>query len=132
MPNEICIAAPQWVHLASITRQLMIKKYEPNGGQTTQFILGAAGESDLFYYFTGKTFDGKKESWYGNRGWLGELKLYRESVKVIDLMNTIFLNSIQHHYPIVLQNVSDYIEEFAYWLDLKKIKKIGYERFMYV
>ncbi len=24
-PNEICIAAPQWVHLASITRQLMIK-----------------------------------------------------------------------------------------------------------
>lgn len=25
LPNEICIAAPQWVHLASITRQLMIK-----------------------------------------------------------------------------------------------------------
>ncbi len=24
-PNEICIAAPQWVHLASITRQLIIK-----------------------------------------------------------------------------------------------------------
>jgi len=90
------------------------------------------GESDVFYYFTGRTFDGKKESWYGNRGWLGELKLYRDPVKVIDLMNTIFLNSIQHHYPMVLQNISDYIEEFAYWLDLKKIKKIKYERFMYV
>lgn len=25
LPNEICIVAPQWVHLASITRQLMIK-----------------------------------------------------------------------------------------------------------
>jgi superfamily I DNA/RNA helicase len=25
LPNEICIAAPQWIHLASITRQLMIK-----------------------------------------------------------------------------------------------------------
>ncbi|MCX2745428.1 ATP-dependent helicase [Mangrovivirga sp. M17] len=24
-PNEICIVAPQWIHLASITRQLMIK-----------------------------------------------------------------------------------------------------------
>ena len=89
------------------------------------------GESDMFYYFTGKTFDSKKQSWYGNRGWLGELKLYREPVKVIDLMNTIFLNSIQHHYPMVLNNVSDYIEEFAYWLGLQKIKKIGYERFMY-
>mgnify|MGYP003649041258 CR=1 FL=1 len=25
LPNEICIVAPQWIHLASITRQLMIK-----------------------------------------------------------------------------------------------------------
>jgi L-fucose isomerase-like protein len=100
--------------------------------ETDATVFRLTGESDMFYYFTGRTFNAEKDSWYGNRGWLGKIKLYREPVKVIDLMNTIFINSIQHHYPIVLQNVSDYIEEFAYWLDLKKIKKVGYERFMHV
>ena len=58
------------------------------------------GESDSYYYFTGSTFDGKK-SWYGNRGWVKDLKLYKEPIAVKDLINTILVNNIQHHYPMV-------------------------------
>ncbi|MBM7616393.1 UvrD-helicase domain-containing protein [Alkaliphilus hydrothermalis] len=38
-PNEICIVAPQWVHLASMTRSLMIKlpQYSFNGPGMTPF-----------------------------------------------------------------------------------------------
>ncbi|MEI7615222.1 MAG: hypothetical protein WCJ54_00805 [Actinomycetota bacterium] len=87
---------------------------------------------DSFYYFTGKTFDEKKESWDGSRGWVGDLKLYGKPIKVIDLVNTILLNSLQHHFPIVLKDVSACLEEFAYWLDLKRINNIEYKDYLYV
>lgn len=90
------------------------------------------GESGLFYYFTGKTFNEEKKSWNGSRGWVNELKLYGKPVRAIDLMNTILINNIQHHFPIVLQNIGPYIEEFAYWLDLKKVKRVEYKDYLYV
>ena len=86
-----------------------------------------SGEGDKFYYFTGRTFNGKKKSWVGSRGWVKDLKFYNEKIKVIDLVNTIFLNSIHHHFPIVLKDISKYLKEFAYWMDLKKIKRIDYD-----
>lgn len=89
------------------------------------------GESNYYYYFTGKSFNEKKESWYGNRGWINELKLYGKPVRAIDLINTILINNIQHHYPVVLKDVSKYIDEFAYWLGLKRVKRLGYEDFLY-
>jgi len=70
-------------------------------------------------------------SWYGNRGWIKDLKLYGRPINAIDLINTILLNNIQHHYPVVLKDVSKYIDEFAYWLGLKKIKRLDYEDFLY-
>ena len=84
-------------------------------------------ESDYFYYFTGKGLSESKKSYDGSRGWFGNLKLYNEPIKAIDLVNTILNNGIQHHFPIVLQNVGKYIEEFAYWLGLKKIEKDEYK-----
>ena len=90
------------------------------------------GESDYFYYFTGKIFNEGKKSWDGSRGWVNELKLYGEPIRAIDLTNTILTNSIQHHFPIVLKDVGNYIEELAYWLDLKKIKRMEYQDNLYV
>ncbi len=89
------------------------------------------GESDKYYYFTGKSFNDKKKSWYGNRGWVNKLRLYNKPINAIDLINTILVNGVQHHYPVVLKDVWKYIEEFAYWLDLKKIKRIDYEDYTY-
>lgn len=47
-PNEICIAAPQWVHLASLTRNLMIKlpDYSFNGPGMAPF----SRDIDNFWY----------------------------------------------------------------------------------
>jgi len=90
-------------------------------------IFRLTGESEYFYYFTGKTFNEGKKSWNGSRGWVGNLKLYDKPIKAIDLVNTILLNSIQHHFPIVLKDIGKYIKEFAYWLGLKKVKRIDYE-----
>ncbi len=90
------------------------------------------GEADCFYYFTGKTFNEGKKTFDGSRGWMSDLKLYGEPVSVIDLMNTMLVNGLPHHYPMVLSNVGKYIEEFAYWMGLKKVRKMEYKDYLYV
>jgi len=97
-------------------------------GPVTVFRL--TGDGDYFYYFTGSIFDGKK-SWYGNRGWVKDLRLYKDPITAKDLINTILANSIQHHYPMVLEDVGDYLEELAYWLDLEKVPEKKWQKYLY-
>jgi hypothetical protein len=94
-------------------------------------VLRITGEANHFYYLTGRTFEGKK-TFCGSRGWVKDLRLYDNPVKVLDLVNTLLLNAYAHHYPMVMQNVGNCIEELAYWLDLKKVRKAEYKDYQYV
>jgi L-fucose isomerase-like protein len=89
-------------------------------------------DGEGFYYFTGKFFNEDKKSFVGSRGWVNDLKLYQDPVKVMDLANTMILNGLPHHYPMVMENVGTYIEEMGYWLGLSKAKKMPYADFLYV
>ena len=62
----------------------------------------------------------------------GTCRLYREPVKVLDLMNTIMDNFYAHHYPWCWPTSSAYLEELAWWLDLKRVPKAEYRDYMYV
>jgi hypothetical protein len=99
-------------------------------GEMTVFRL--TGEADSFYYFTGRFSDDPKKTFNGSRGWAKDLKLYREPVKALDLMNTIMTRAWTHHYPMVLKDVSAYLEEFAYWTDLKRVQKAEYKDYLAV
>ncbi|MDD5659265.1 MAG: hypothetical protein PHR39_04535 [Actinomycetota bacterium] len=89
-------------------------------------------EGKKFYYFTGRFFDENKKAFNGSRGWVNDLKLYNEPIKVMDLANTMILNGLPHHYPLVMENVSTYLEEMAYWLGINKIKKLPYSDYLYI
>lgn len=89
------------------------------------------GESDYYYYLTGRVLDRDIPSYDGSRGWVGELHMYGKAIGAVDFINTAVVQGIQHHYPIILKDVSPYIEEFAFWLDLKKVNICAYEDFAY-
>ena len=95
-------------------------------------VFRVVGEADSFYYFTGTFFEEGKKTYSGSRGWVKNLKLYREPVKVLDLMNTIMTRAWTHHYPMVMKDVSAPLEELAYWLDLKRVKKAEYRDYLSV
>ena len=95
-------------------------------------IFRLSGEGDKFYYVTGKFFDPEKKSFSGSRGWVNELKFYDEPIGAWDLANTFLTNGLPHHFPIVLQNVGAYLEEFAYWTELKKVRRYDYRDYLYV
>ncbi|MCL5069431.1 MAG: hypothetical protein M1308_00800 [Actinobacteria bacterium] len=99
-------------------------------GDVTIFRL--SGEGDKFYYVTGKFFDPEKKSFCGSRGWVNDLKLYEEPIKAWDLANTFLTNGLPHHFPIVLQNIGPYVEEFAFWAELKKVRRYDYRDYLYV
>lgn len=99
-------------------------------GEMTVFRI--TGEADSFYYFTGRFTDSQRKTYNGSRGWVTDLKLYREPVRVLDLMNTIMTRAWTHHYPMVLKDVSTYLEELAWWLDLKRVKKAEYRDYLSV
>ena len=100
--------------------------------ETEMTVFRLTRESDYFYYFTGRGFDAGKGSYDGSRGWIKDLRLYGEPIRAIDLMNTILNNHLQHHFPMILKDVGRYIEEFAFWLGLKKIDKLEYRDYLYV
>ena len=99
-------------------------------GDVTVFRI--SGEGDQFYYFTGRFYDPEKKSFCGSRGWVNDLKLYGEPVKAWDLANTLLTNGLPHHFPMVMQNVGPYLEEFAWWADLKKVRRYDYRDYLYI
>jgi len=99
--------------------------------ETEMTVFRLTRESDRFFYFTGRGFDEKKKSYDGSRGWITDLRLYGRQISAIDLVNTVLDNHLQHHFPLILQDVSSYIEEFASWLGLKKIEKREYKDYLY-
>lgn len=90
------------------------------------------GESDRFYYFTGEICEAGKKSWDGSRGWVRKLKLYGEPIRSIDLMNTILVNGLPHHYPFTMSDVSVELEEMAAWLGLQRVSRNDYTDYMHV
>lgn len=88
------------------------------------------GEGDQGYYVTGDISDAGKKSWDGSRGWVYNLKFYGEPIKAIDLMNTILVNGLPHHYPFTVADVSAELEEMAVWLGLRRVPRNDYTDYL--
>jgi L-fucose isomerase-like protein len=59
------------------------------------------GDCNKMFAAEGDFIDYEKKSFFGSRGWMGNLKLNREKISVRDFLNTILVQRFQHHYPIV-------------------------------
>ncbi|MGM0366373.1 MAG: hypothetical protein ACQEP5_07525 [Actinomycetota bacterium] len=90
------------------------------------------GESESFYYFTGKIQDTDKPAFNGSRGWVKDIKFLGQPANVMDVANTLLTGGLPHHFPMVMENAGKYIEEFAYWMGLSKVRRYDYRDYMYV
>ena len=61
------------------------------------------------------------------KGSYGEVEVTKE-IKVKDLLNTIIVHGSEHHFSITPSHHADVINEIAYWLRIKQLKIIPYER----
>lgn len=93
-------------------------------------IMRFTGEWDKMFLVDGKFMDTKKDSFFGSRGWLGELKLNRKDINARDFINTILVQGFQHHYPVIPSDVSEVLMEVAVWLDIKPVQMIEYQNYL--
>ncbi len=88
------------------------------------------GELDQMFLMDGCMIDREKQSFNGSRGWLGDLRLNRESISATDLLNTILVQRFQHHFPMVKGDYTKEVFEAMAWLGLKPVEKVAYQDYM--
>ena len=89
-----------------------------------------AGEMDQMLLMDGAVIDSDKKSFYGSRGWVGDLRFNRQPISALDLLNTILVQRFSHHFPMVKGDFTREVSELMAWLNLKPIQVVKYEDFM--
>lgn len=93
-------------------------------------VLRITKEGSQLFLLNGEFINPEKPSFDGSRGWLNKLRLNNVSINISDLINTILIEGVQHHYVIGLGDYSNEILEIAIWLGIKPIEKIEYHDYL--
>ncbi len=91
-----------------------------------------SGECDRMLIAQGDFLGDVKPSFFGSRGWLGNLKLNQEEIRVIDFVNTVLVRNFEHHYPIAPGDLSDELFEIAAWMRLTPIEKVSHKNYLQI
>lgn len=66
----------------------------------------------------------------GSRGWLSHFKQEGQSLSLADLVNTIMVEGIEHHFILGKGHHAAALHEVAAWLDINLIQKHPYQDYM--
>jgi L-fucose isomerase-like protein len=80
-----------------------------------------------YFVLTGEFINNEsKPDYFGSRGWLGNLKYFGQEINALDLMNTLLVRKVEHHFPVVKGVWDNEFIEVMNWLELSPIKKVQY------
>jgi L-fucose isomerase-like protein len=82
------------------------------------------------FLLTGEFNNPEKPSFDGSRGWLSNLKLNTEEIKVRDLIETIMVRHQPHHYAVAFNDLGAEMMEVAAWLGIKPMEEVKYKHFL--
>jgi L-fucose isomerase-like protein len=102
----------------------VVRDMEFDAGHAT--VMRIAGECDRYLLMEGDFVGSAKPSFWGSRGWMGNLKLNEEPVRVRDMVNTLLTNGFQHHYPMAYGQYAGAVRELFAWLGLRPLEKVPY------
>lgn len=79
---------------------------------------------------SGNFIGNEKKSYDGSRGWLGSLEWNGEPISARDLVNTLMVQGMPHHYPLTMGRFVDELMEIAAWLNVKLVDKLPYRDYL--
>ena len=59
----------------------------------------------------------------GCRGWLNEFNILDETVSLNDLVSTVMLHGLEHHFILVPDNITSILAEFGAWTGMNSMSK---------
>lgn len=84
---------------------------------------------DNLFLMTGEIMSGKK-GYAGSTGWMNNLRVHGARITISDLINTIAVNRLDHHYPLAYGDLSNELMEFASWNRMSLTKVIPYQPYL--
>lgn len=104
-----------WIEVAAVSEMVV----QPM--QATALRLTSKGRK--VFIFEGEFLGEEKPSFDGSRGWFTHFKDFREKpFGVLDLVNTIMVNGVEHHFTVVRGRLIKELVETCYWLGLELIE----------
>lgn len=82
------------------------------------------------FLLDGEFMGPNKPSPDGSRGWMGGLRLNQRPIDLKNLMNTVLVQRLQHHYAVVPGDVTDAMLEVSAWLDMQQVPEVEYKVYM--
>ena len=65
-----------------------------------------------------------KPGYAGSSGWVNELKVGGREVTIPDLIQTISIGRVNHHYPSALGHLEGELREFAFWTGMEILEAV--------
>ncbi len=84
---------------------------------------------DNFFILTGNIMK-DKPGYYGGSGWVTDLKLGDRPIGIEDLINTISVGKVNHHYPTAFGDLHAELYEIAAWKGLALVDKMSYKPYL--
>lgn len=81
------------------------------------------------FVMTGSIMKDKKP-YYGSSGWVNNIRIAGHPTTIPELINTIMVNGVNHHYPTSYDNLYEELAEFAFWKDITIFQPVPYQNFM--
>jgi len=81
------------------------------------------------FILTGDIMENKR-AFSGSGGWMNNLRLNDQSVSMKELINTISVSRVNHHYSAARGNLVNELNELAFWKDLNVIDSVPYKPYM--
>ena len=85
---------------------------------------------DGMFFFNGEITNDKCTGFTGTRGWIKNINFQGEQVSVLDLMDTVLTEGIEHHLVMAEGVCGNSFSEFAYWTGGKVIKPSRYRNYL--
>lgn len=89
-----------------------------------------SGDTERLFFAEAEAFEGRSRGFEGSRGWLRNFQVNRQPSSLADLVNTVMVEGIEHHFGLVAGQHADALAELAAWSGLRPIAPVPYRDFM--
>lgn len=93
-------------------------------------IIRLADDGKQLFVVEADIIDSPHKGYDGSRGWLSKFKMSGQALSLADLVNTIMVEGIEHHFILGKGHNGAALNELAAWLNLTLINKHSYQDYM--
>jgi L-fucose isomerase-like protein len=85
-----------------------------------------AADGEQLFVAEARILSSRYEGFDGSRGWVGEFRMNGERLPLADLVNTIMVEGVEHHFVVGSDHHGDALHELAVWSGVRLINRIPY------